>query len=509
MKCFTTGQIRRIDALTCHRQGITSKELMDRAGFALSQRIHDLIPMTSPVVIMVGPGNNGGDGLVVARHLHRYGYKVNVVLCNYGKPLSDDAAHQIKRTRQSPGIEWLEPSSPGELKLDSNNCFLIDSLFGSGLNRPLSDSFAETVEWMNAQQAPCIAIDLPSGLFGEDNSGREDAYIVRSTITLCLQSPRLACFLPENEPYVGRWETVDIGLDREAMEQTQTPWSMTVPEEAAMMLKSRPRFAHKGHFGRTLLIAGSPGMAGACVLAGWAALRSGTGLLSLKVPEPCLNIVQTAIPEATAITYTRHFWSSTDATDTWSAVAAGPGLGLSENAIESLECLLRTRPSRLVLDADALNALAKKRTLLELLPGQAILTPHPGEFDRLTSPHRSGFERLQTAIQFAQQYGVFVVLKGAFTACISPDGCCRFNLTGNPGMATGGSGDVLTGIIVSLLAQGYTQEEACALGTCLHGLAADLTLEDESQESLVAGDITAHLGKAFNHLRMTAHTRKK
>ena len=312
--------------------------------------------------------------------------------------------------------------------------------------------------------------------------------------------------MPENEPYIGSWELVDIGLDKEAMDHVSTPWSMTVLEEAARLLKTRPHFAHKGQFGRTLLIAGSPGMTGACVLAGRGALRSGTGLLTLKVPEACLNIVQTALPEAMANTYTHHFWNDTDTPEIWSAIAAGPGLSLSEYTTESLERLIKSRPPHLVLDADALNALARRPALVEQLPAHTILTPHPGEFDRLTKPHRTGFERLQTAITFAQQHGVYVVLKGAYTACITPQGCCRFNLTGNPGMATGGSGDVLTGIIVSLLSQGYTHEDACVLGTCLHGLSADLALEHESQESLTAGDITTHLGKAFQQLKKTAHT---
>jgi NAD(P)H-hydrate epimerase len=428
-----------------------------------------------------------------------------VALCNYGKPLSADAHHQYEHIKHLSGIEVIEPDSPDELEHGLERGCLIDALFGSGLNRPLSGLFAETVEWMNKQQATCIAIDLPSGLFGEDNSGRDDSAIVRASITLSLQCPRLACFMPENEAFIGTWETINIGLDKKAMDDEQTPWSMTVPEEAAQLLKTRSRFSHKGLFGRTLLIAGSPGMTGACVLAGRGALRSGAGLLTLKVPDTCLNIVQTALPEATAHTYTQHFWNETDSTEVWSAIAAGPGLSLSAYTTESLERLMKLHPPRLVLDADALNALAQRKDLLERLPAKTILTPHPGEFDRMTKPHRTGFERLQTAISFAQQYGVYVVLKGAYTACITPEGRCRFNLTGNPGMATGGSGDVLTGIIVSLLSQGYTHEDACVLGTCLHGLSADLALEHESQESLTAGDITTHLGKAFRQLKKTAH----
>lgn len=506
MKCFSTRQIRQLDTITCEKQGISSLELMERAGCALSRRILEIVPKTTPVIVVAGPGNNGGDGLVIARQLHLQGYRVKVALCNFGKPLSDDARHQYEQTMRIPGLDLFEPSSPDELESRAENGYMIDALFGSGLNRPLTGLYAETVEWMNRQQATRIAIDLPSGLFGEDNGGRAEPVIVRASITLGLQFPRLACFMLENEPFIGCWELVDIGVDKETMENLTTSWSLTLPEEAAHLLKTRSRFAHKGQFGRTLLIAGSPGMTGACVLAGRGALKSGTGLLTLKVPDACLNIVQTALPEAMAITYTHHCWNDTDESDAWSAIAAGPGLGISESTTESLERLMKAHPPRLVLDADALNALARRPALLERLSANTILTPHPGEFDRLTKPHRTGFERLQTAVEFAQKHNVYVILKGAYSACITPQGLCRFNLTGNPGMATGGSGDVLTGIIVSLLSQGYSHEDACVLGTCLHGLSGDLALENESQESLTANDIATNLGKAFRYLKKTVHS---
>lgn len=479
---------------------------MERAGHALSLRIGEIISKTARITVMAGPGNNGGDGLVIARQLHRQGYRINVVLCNYGKPLSADAHLQYEQVKLIDGLNVIEPDKPEDLDACTGADWLIDALFGSGLNRPLTGFYAETVDWMNHQKSRRIAIDLPSGLFGEDNSQRNDKCIIEATLTLGLQSPRLAFFFAENEPFIGRWELVDIGLDKEAMAQLETPWSLCLPEEAALLLKERSRFAHKGNFGHTLLIAGSRGMAGACILAGRGALKAGTGLLTLKVPDECLNCVQTALPEAMAKTYAHRFWEDVDSIDAWSGIAVGPGLGTTENTREALECLLVRQPERLLLDADALNAIASKKTLLEKIPLNTILTPHPGEFDRLTKPHRTGFERLQTAVEFAQQYGVYLILKGAYSASITPQGNCSFNLTGNPGMATGGSGDVLTGIVVSLLSQGYTQEEACMVGTCLHGLSADLALENESQESLTAGDIAANLGKAYRYLKKTVHS---
>ncbi len=506
MKCFSTNQIRQLDAMTIEKEGITSVALMDRAGMALFQRIRTILPASAKVAIVVGPGNNGGDGLVIARLLHKDGFQTQVFLCHYGKPLSADAALQLEQLRHIVGTNIIIPSSPLELDDHFQPDWLIDALFGSGLNRPLSGFFADTVEWMNNRQVHRISIDLPSGLFSEDNSGREQAAIVKADITLGLQCPRLAFLLPENGSFVGNWELVDIGLDRQAMLQTDTPWSLTTPEEAAYLLKRRSHFAHKGQFGRTLLIAGSPGMTGACILAGRGALRAGTGLLTLKVPTHCLQIVQTALPEAMAITYASAFWNPEDHVDKWSAIAVGPGLGTQESGIEALESLLDKAPGRLVLDADALNLLALKPDLYEKIPSEAILTPHPGEFDRMTKHHNSGFERLQTAMEFSRQYGIFIILKGAYSACITPLGRCRFNQTGNPGMATGGSGDVLTGIVVSLLSQGYAHEEACVLGTCLHGLSADLALDRQSQESLIARDIADNLGNAFHYLNKIVHS---
>jgi len=506
MKCFSSSQIRQLDSITSKRESLSSIDLMERAGRALSLRIEEIVPQKAQVAVLVGPGNNGGDGMVIARQLHQQGYRVQVVLCNYGKVVSPDATFQLKQLQQVKGVNVISPTTAEELNHRVHADWLVDALFGTGLNRPLMGAFEETVEWINRQQAGCISIDLPSGLFGEDNSKREDTTIVRAAITLGLQCPRLAFFLAENEAFIGKWELINIGLNKEALRQLETPWSLTTPEEVALLLKKRRHFAHKGQFGHTLLIAGSRGMTGACILAGRGALRAGTGLLTLKVPDGCLNIVQTALPEAMAKTYTHSFWDETDHIDTWTGIAVGPGLGTAENTGEALDRLFSQQPKRLVLDADALNVMALKRTLLEKIPVNAILTPHPGEFDRLTKPHKTGFERLQTAIEFTNHYGVYLILKGAYSACIAPQGTCRFNLTGNPGMATGGSGDVLTGIVVSLLSQGYTHEEACIVGTCLHGLSGDLALDNESQESLLASDIAANLGNAFRYLKKTAHT---
>lgn len=507
MKLFTTENVRLLDALTIEREGITATDLMDRAALALFHRLRSTLRPTDKVLVVAGPGNNGGDGLVMGKWLHRDGYRVTVALCCYGKPLSSDASVQWDRLRRESGLSLLVPNSPEDLTTLEPTDVVVDALFGSGLNRPLQDAFADTVHWMNQQKAKRIAIDLPSGLFGEDNGANPDKPIVNAAVTYCLQQPRLACLLPENEPYIGQWQVVDIGLNPTALAETETPWSLTTPDEAATLLQRRARFAHKGSCGHSLLVAGSPGMMGAALLAGKGALKAGTGLLTLHVPASCLSIPQIALPEALCTTYDGTCWTGQPKATAWSAIGIGPGLGQSKAALEGLKNLLQAAPAPLVLDADALNLLAAHPPLFNDVPKGSILTPHPGEFDRLWGRKAAnGYERLQAATAFAVKTGVYVVLKGAFTACITPTGRCRFNSTGHAGMATGGSGDVLTGIIVSLLAQGYGPETACVLGTCLHGLSGELALDTESVESLTAGDLAANLGKAFNHLTLLTHT---
>lgn len=506
MKIFTTEAVRQLDLQNIRKEGITSTDLMDRAALALFRQLRTLISPTDKVLVVAGPGNNGGDGLVVGKWLFRDGYRVTVALCRYGKAMSTDAALQWERLNQEQGLSLHELSTPQELDFLEPADILLDALFGSGLNRPLDGPFADTVHWMNQQPGRRIAIDLPSGLFGEDNGTHPTKPVVRATGTLCLQQPKLACLLPENEPYIGTWTTVDIGLNPEVLAETPTPWSLTTTDEAARLLKPRTRFTHKGRCGHSLLIAGSHGMMGAALLAGKGALRAGTGLLTLHVPASCQTIAQSALPEALCSTYEGPCWSSDRGSGRWSAIGIGPGLGPSDDAREGLKTLLSSTTSPLVIDADAINLLASDPDLFDLLPEHSILTPHPGECDRLLG-HRpsSGYERLQATIELANRAGVYIVLKGAYSACITPDGRCRFNSTGNPGMATGGSGDVLTGILVGLLAQGYPQEAACVLGTYLHGLSADLALETESYESLLASDLTTYLGRAFKHLTLLTH----
>jgi ADP-dependent NAD(P)H-hydrate dehydratase / NAD(P)H-hydrate epimerase len=504
MKIFLTKDIKETDAKTMELEGISSSGLMDRAALALFGKIVEEIDPSKKILVIAGPGNNGGDALVVARLLVEAKYDVFTILCSLNR-FSSDASFQLGRLQNTPNALIKGINFANELVAFEDMDVLIDGLFGSGLNRPLEGFFADVVQWINKQKARVISIDLPSGLFGEDNVTNASDNIVKSDLVLGLQFPRLSFLFPENEKYINEWKLVDIAIHPLAIESVPSNFYFSLMEEIKPILKIRSRFSHKGTCGKGLIIAGSTGMMGAAVLSAKGALRSGIGLLSVRVPVSGLNIVQTCIPEALVQTYdSDSFYVATDTIDfqTYSAIAVGPGIGTGKDQAISLEYFLKQIPQNLILDADALNILSEHPILLDYVPKNTILTPHPKEFDRLIgNESQSGYVRLEKAIGFAKKRQVYLILKGTYTACITPDGRCFFNNTGNPGMSTGGSGDVLTGIILSLLAQGYHQEQACKLGVFLHGLSGDCALQNQSQESLIAGDIAENLGKAFKQLQ--------
>ena len=498
MKIFTTNQIRLLDAQTIALEPISSLELMNRAAYNLFQRFQSFLLKEDSILVMAGPGNNGGDALAIARLLLEAGYRTEVMLCQPEAKVSNDTLEQLVLLRQTKGakIHNIAQSEALDSCIGSWD-FLLDGLFGSGLNRPLNGYFADVVHWINRQNMHIVSIDLPSGLFGEDNRQNLHSNIVHANLTLGLQFPRLAYLLVENEPYVGKWETVEIGIHEKAIRSLQTPYTYTTPTDLQPLLKKRSKHAHKGNFGKVLLIAGSPEMTGAALLSVKGALRSGAGLVYLHIAQVAAPVIQAAIPECIVYAAERCELSLSE----YQGIAIGSGIGEDKHQLAMLEKLLHEKVKHLVLDADALNHLARNPTLLPTLTAGTILTPHPKEFDRLVgSPSKSGFERLEKAIGFAQRHQVFIVLKGAYTACIEPDGTCSFNSSGNPGMATAGSGDVLTGIIVSLLAQDYKPSEACKLGVFLHGFSGDIALKTQSMESMIASDVAENLGLAFKHL---------
>lgn len=501
MKIFPTASIKQLDAYTIENEPIASIDLMERAARALASAIAGRWSKETSFTVFAGPGNNGGDALAVARLLAEKGYRVETFLFNTKGGLSPDCATNMERLAALPDANFHVITSQFVFPKLTAEDVIIDGLFGSGLNKPLTGGFAAVVKFINASPAQVVAIDIPSGLMGEDNSYNAPSGIVHADLTLSLQLPKLSFLFSENEPYVGEWRLLDIGLSRDAIAQMPTDYSMTESADVAMLLKPRDKFAHKGHFGRALLIAGSQGMGGASVLAARACLRSGVGLLTVHVPFCNNTLLQTAVPEAmTEIDLSDICFATATDTNDYQAVAIGPGLGRLPDTVNALAEQIETSETPMVLDADALNILGENRALLSRLPKGSILTPHPVELERLVGKCRNSFERLERARELARNADVHIVLKGAYTIVIAPDGTCRFNTTGNPGMATGGSGDVLTGILLALLAQGYAPGDAAALGVCVHGRAGDLAAEELGQIGMTAGDIIAHLPQAWKEL---------
>ena len=463
MKIFPTTSIKQLDADTIENEPIASIDLMERASRALARAIAERWEPDTPLTVFAGPGNNGGDALALARLLAGKGYRLEVYLFNTKGTLSPDCETNKERLADVPGVDFHEVTTQFVPPVLTADHVVIDGLFGSGLNKALSGGFAAVVKYINASPATVVSIDIPSGLMGEDNTYNVHTNIVRAHLTLSLQLPKLAFLFAENEPYVGEWQLLDIGLSEDVIHDMETDFCLLEHEDVSALLKPRSRFAHKGNFGRALLIAGSQGMAGASVLAARACLRSGVGLLTVHVPF-CNNfIVQTSVPEAmTELDISDTCFAAATDTDDYQAVAIGPGLGKAAETEAALLEQIEICQTPMVVDADALNLLGEKRNYIGRLPKGSILTPHPKELERLVGKCQNSYERLMKARELAKSAGVHIILKGAYSAIVTPAGKCFFNPTGNPGMATGGSGDVLTGVVLALLAQGCLPGHVCA-----------------------------------------------
>ncbi len=503
MKIFTSTQIHELDKYTIEHEPIKPIDLMERAARAITQAIADRWPSSVPVVVFAGPGNNGGDALAVSRLLIDRGYQVQTFLFNISGHLSAECATNKKRLCDKKGrmllTEVTQEFDPPRLE---EGMLVVDGLFGSGLNKPLAGGFASLVKYINASAAQVVSIDVPSGLMTEDNTYNVRANIIRADVTLTLQHSKLAFLFPENQMFVGELCILDIQLSQEGIEKTEAHYTLTAKGDIRRLLLSRNPFAHKGVMGHALIVGGSYGMAGAAILAARACLRSGTGKVTVHTPKRNAYILQTAVPEAVLhLDREETIVSETIATDDFQALGIGPGLGTTEQTSIAMVAQLRRAQCPVVADADAINIMATRHAWLQQVPKGIILTPHPKELDRLEGQCVDSYERLTKARQLAERLQGYVVLKGHHTAICMPDGHVAFNTTGNAGMATAGSGDVLTGIITGLLARGYQRREACLLGVYLHGLAGDLAAQQLGEESLIASDIVDFLPKAFMQLQ--------
>ena len=498
MKFFTCSQISEIDQLTIRLEPISSVDLMERASQQLADWIIQHIEKDKSFYIFAGPGNNGGDALALARLLSGQNFNCRVFLTTFGRELKGDPAKNWQRLKDQNKVTLNQIDSESTFPEISENAVVIDGLFGSGLNKPLEGLAAKLVQHINQSKATVISIDIPSGLFGEDNSGNELSGVIKANYTLSFQFPKLSFLFPENSNFVGNWKILPIGLHPEAILQTKTNFYYLSKTYLSGILNKRAKFSHKGTYGHALLIAGSYGKMGAAVLASKACLRAGVGLLTSHIPEAGYQIIQNSVPEAMVSSDpSSTVFSEIPELKSYSAIGVGPGLGKNQETQLALKKLLQAKPEKLVIDADGLNILAENPDWIQLLPKNSILTPHPKEFERLAGSSANSYERLQKQLNFSEKYSIIVVCKGAHTCITTPDGSAFFNRTGNPGMATAGSGDVLTGIILGLLAQNYSPENASLLGVYLHGLAGDLAADKHSEHALIASDVIKQLGSAF------------
>lgn len=496
MKVFTTSQIREIDKYTIDHEPIASIDLMERAADALFGWIVHSISTHNRIIVFCGSGNNGGDGLALARMMHYAGYNIEVYYLQASN-YSGDFLINLGRIRET-SIPLKAISVDSDFPKPGSDSIIIDALYGSGLARPLDGIADELVKYLNASDAQVISIDIPSGLFGDANPYPNPNSVIEADICLTLQFPKKSFFFPENERFLKRWIVLPIGLHPKVIENTVTPFYYIGIEEIMGAFVPRKTFSHKGTYGHSLIVAGSTGMMGAASLCALSAVKSGSGLVTMHIPKCGYTIAQQIVPMAMCrVDIDEHFVSSIPDTDKFNSICIGPGLGTNPLTVKALKDLITSVKVPLLLDADALNIISENKELLTALPMNTIITPHPGEFDRIFGKSSCGAERLEKAIDAAKKFKLIIVLKGAYTQIINSDGSVYFNSTGNAGMATGGSGDVLSGIITGLLAQGYSPINSAQSGVFLHGLAGDIAEKKQGQCSLSAENIIESLPLAF------------
>ncbi len=500
---LTAQQIRQADAYTIAHTPIASIDLMERAAQACAAWLMEHFGTQRRYLVLAGCGNNGADGMAIARLLATAGAQARVALCRYKPALSTDAELNLTRAG-SMSVPVLMVELGSALVTPPENEVVIDALLGTGLDRPITGWLKDLVMQVNQWPNTVVSIDLPSGLFAEDNSTNDFKAIILAEHVLTLEVPKLALLLPENGPFVGQWHRLPIGLDPAFIHGLGAKDLLVEVSDAHELMPDRPRTGHKGTFGHALLVAGSQGKVGAAILAARACARSGAGLITAQLPLDLQPTIHVALPEAMTVVDLFSKRATTEGPSHYSAIGIGPGTGTGDDAARTLKRLLQEAPAPLLLDADALNILSENRTWLAFLPKGTILTPHPKEFDRLTDRSVTGYERLAKARAFAVRFRCVLVLKGAHTATCSPDGTVLFNSTGNPGMAKGGSGDALTGIITGLLAQGLEPVSAAVLGVHAHGLAGDLAADELGMDGMRPSDLIAHLPLAWKRIRASS-----
>ncbi len=503
MKLFTTEEIRAIDRRTIEQEGVPSLELIERVAEGVADEISSRWRSNKPTMVFAGPGNNGADALGAARLLFERGFRPEVFLFNIGgdKLSTDCAASRDRMLAEVPDIIFHEVKDRFSMPKITTNHLVIDGLFGSGLREELQGGFKSLVQYINDENATVVSIDLPSGMFGDWNPQIVNRNTIHATLTLAIQFPRISFFIPDNAELIGEWKIIDIGLSEKAIATSPANFCLVEQRDVHRRLRHRKEFASKADFGSGILYAGSYGMMGAAILAARGALRAGVGKLTVNSPKCGYQIMQSSVPEALF----RHNRGEINIIDIhperdFSAIAVGPGIGTNELTVKAVKDFLASINQPVILDADALNCIAIKPSILNTIPVLSILTPHAGEFDRLFGPQPSAEARLRKAIEMAKYYNILIILKGRYTAIVRPDGKVYFNSSGCPAMATAGSGDVLTGVLLSMLAQGYPAELASLIAVCVHGLAGEMAAAEQGEYGVTAGDIASYIGKAISEI---------
>jgi len=496
MKILSSQLTKEADAFTIKHEPISSIDLMERAVSSLYKEMKPLIDKDDSFDIYCGVGNNGGDGLVLARILFHDSIDVRVFVVHFSEKKSEDFQKNLSRLKKETTVSITDIKK--EKDFSPKSTIAVDALFGTGLSKPIIGFTGKLIQEINKHYQQKVAIDIPSGLFCDKHSLLKNANIIEADITFTFQVVKKAFLFPENYPYIKEWIIVDIGLDKEFIAKANSKEEFLELTDIRMLLKNRSKFSHKGTYGHALLMAGSYGKTGAAVLAAKAALRSGLGLLSCHIPKSAYTILQSSVPESMLeVDENETHLASLPDISVYNAIAIGPGIGKKEATAKTLKLLIQNAGEGLIIDADALNILSENKTWLSFLPKNSILTPHPKEFERLAGKSQNDFERHEKLIAFAVKHQVYVILKGAYSCIATPNGYSYFNSTGNPGMASGGSGDVLTGILLGLKAQGYSSLETALIGCFIHGFAADIAVEYIAEESLIASDIISSLSDAF------------
>ncbi|AZA57983.1 NAD(P)H-hydrate dehydratase [Chryseobacterium shandongense] len=496
MKIFTAEQIRNCDQYTIKNEPVSSVHLMERAAEACVEWISENCNHHRNFVVFCGNGNNGGDGFAIARMLYQKGFDIDV-FTNTKIKFSTDAQENFRHIKEISGITIREFKEVLNYRFDSRTV-IVDALFGTGLSRSLNGDVKDLVEFLNQKKNIKISIDLPSGLLA-DTVSDSDSVVFMADYTLSFQFWKKSFLHAETGKFAGKVEILDINLSEDFIEETETGDFVIDDEVIKNIFKIRSEFSHKGTYGKAAIIGGSYGKMGAVVLSTRAVLKAGAGLTFTVAPKCGYEILQTSDPEAMFIEGGKDYIENFDVEET-AVCGIGPGLGTHEKTAKSLLKFLKSCSKPVILDADALNIIAQDPANLNLIPEKSIITPHPKEFERLFGKTENSFERTELAKNKSRELHIYIVLKDHHTQIITPEGNVFYNITGNSGLAKGGSGDILTGIITSFLAQKYSEQEAAILAVWFHGKAAEFASEKHSKESMLPSDVINEFGNVFSEL---------